>query len=648
MFDIPEEAAAAISSSSSNNIVSNKSSSKPMAVVGAAEVAKKLLSNTAVPSSYCSSASSGFSSRRESLESEDDGAANNNNNNATKLGAGGAWEAAGLLLGTSPFSALLSSEEDEASVASSSLLGSSVDSALSISAPAAPGALKPRRRRRKKRLAESLSSSRFQDIYYTTGEVLGEGSYGRVETCVNMYTDKEFAVKIISKANWCFSRSKVLKEVELYYLCQGHEEIIQLVEYFEEPEYFYLIFEKARGGPLLEHIQRRGRFTEEEAAGVVRSLASALRFLHGRGIAHRDLKPENVLCVERDYPVRTVKLCDFDLCSAVNQTVSTPLLQSPVGSAEYMAPEVVDAFSTLNDFEYDEDEEDELTYDKKCDLWSLGVLAYVLLCGYLPFSGRCDTGDACAWESGGECLQCQRSLFASIKEGELYFPEQHWTEISEEARDLVARLLVKDAAHRLDAASVLEHPWIVGGGKRKAVAEEKKSEDEVDNNNGKEEQETTMVERNSVRAANVISRGFSNALNMRRFDSHAAAGAGGPPALRHRRHSRAGAGMRRCHTSQDFFFAVADENSDSPSSRSGGGGGGGGRRKTSAYAAPFTIGGGGAVDLNQTAPPSFLHPSATGGAPAAGRPSPSPGIKMRRQTSLIFPEEVNNNDRCEV
>lgn len=363
------------------------------------------------------------------------------------------------MLSSSPCN--LSSEEDESS-SSSTVASSATSASVAVASTAAAAAQQPRRRKKKKRLCESTSSASFKDIYYLTGEILGEGSYGRVETCINMFTDTEYAVKIISKANWCFSRSKVLKEVELFYLCQGQKDIIQLIEYFEEPEFFYLIFEKAYGGPLLNQIQRRVHFTEEEAVSIIRDLATALRFLHDRGIAHRDLKPENILCVEANSP-RVIKLCDFDLCSSVTQTVSTPLLQSPVGSAEYMAPEVVNAFASLDNYDYDdEDDEDELTYDKKCDLWSLGIIAYILLCGYLPFSGHCD--DECGWEKGEECIKCQRSLFAAIKSGDLVFPDAHWATVSSEAKDLISKLLVKEASQRIDAASVLAHPWIQNGG----------------------------------------------------------------------------------------------------------------------------------------------------------------------------------------
>ena len=309
-----------------------------------------------------------------------------------------------------------------------------------------------------------FSATSFQEAYYLKGEVLGEGSYGRVETCVFKLTGHEFAVKIVSKKTHSFSRAKILKEIELYYLCRGQLEIIQLEDFFEDAENFYLIFEKAYGGPLLTQIQQRIHFTEHEASAIIRDLATALSFLHERGIAHRDLKPENILCLKSDSPC-PIKLCDFDLCSSVNQTISTPRLQSPVGSAEYMAPEVVEIFDFDDLYNMDSmtEEEANLTYDKRCDLWSLGIIAYILLCGYPPFQGSC--GADCGWDDRGEaCYICQQRLFSAIKNGNLEFPEEDWSSISAEAKDLISKLLVREASQRLEATSVLRHPWIVNGG----------------------------------------------------------------------------------------------------------------------------------------------------------------------------------------
>merc|ERR1712106_1236564 len=296
----------------------------------------------------------------------------------------------------------------------------------------------------------------FMDLYKLTGETLGEGSYGRVETCKNVFTGIEYAVKIIEKRPGSFSGSKVLKEIEIYHLCRGQRNIIQLIDFFEEAENFYLVFEKINGGSLLKHIQQRLCFTEAEASMIIKDLAEAIRHLHRQGIAHRDIKPDNVLCVNTNSPC-PVKLCDFDLCSPVSIEVSTPQLLTPVGSLEYMAPEVVETFM-MDDY----DDYDEISYNKKCDLWSLGIIMYILLCGYAPFSGNC--GLDCGWERGESCRDCQEMLFTSIKDGELVFPVRHWGKVSLQAKDLILHLLVRDSSIRLDADEILDHPWIVNGG----------------------------------------------------------------------------------------------------------------------------------------------------------------------------------------
>ncbi|CAH0555515.1 unnamed protein product [Brassicogethes aeneus] len=310
-----------------------------------------------------------------------------------------------------------------------------------------------RKRRKKKRTGSSLVSSCFQDLYKLTGEILGEGAYASVQTCVNMYTDLEYAVKIIDKVPG-HARGRVFREVETFHHCQGHPNIIQLVEFFEDEEKFYLVFEKINGGQLLRRIQEYKYFSEAAAAEIVREVASALKFMHAKGIAHRDLKPENILCVHKDR-LCPIKICDFDLGSgirfqsSVSSPLATPQLQTPVGSAEFMAPEVVEAF--VGDTETS-------SYDKRCDLWSLGVITYILLCGYPPFYGKC--GNDCGWERGDNCRACQNLLFQSIQEGRYEFPEAEWGSISDEAKDLIGALLVKRASQRMSAERVLKHPWL--------------------------------------------------------------------------------------------------------------------------------------------------------------------------------------------
>ncbi|KAK3756116.1 hypothetical protein RRG08_033001 [Elysia crispata] len=305
------------------------------------------------------------------------------------------------------------------------------------------------RNSKKKRRRPAIK--KFNDLYEETGEFLGNGSYASVKTYRNKETGKECAVKMITKCT-SLQRSKVFKEIEIFHQCQGSDNILNLVEYFEEDDVFYLVFDKMAGGTLLTNIESRGHLSEFEASLVVREIARALDFLHSKGIAHRDLKPENILC-QRVGEVVPLKICDFDLASGVPQSGNssdgskTPELLTPVGSAEYMAPEVVDAWVG-----------ESFSYDKKCDLWSLGIILYIMLCGYPPFYGQC--GEDCGWEKGEACQDCQELLFNSIQDGMYEFPEDEWRCVSDNAKDLIRHLLVRNPRKRYSAADVLEHPWV--------------------------------------------------------------------------------------------------------------------------------------------------------------------------------------------
>lgn len=306
-------------------------------------------------------------------------------------------------------------------------------------------------RKKKKRRASDQGVKKFADLYEPTGENLGEGAFGCVTTYRNTITDKEYAVKVIDKSRGR-SRHKVLKEVEIFHHCRGHENILQLIEYFEESDKFYLIFEKMEGGTLLNNIERRGHLSEQEASLIVRDIAKALDFLHSKGIAHRDLKPENVLCTLAGQ-LTPLKICDFDLGSGIildstdTSPLMTPELLTPVGSCEFMAPEVVDVWT-----------DQAWSYDKRCDMWSLGIILYILLCGYPPFYGQC--GDDCGWEMGQACKGCQESLFQRIQDGNYDLPDDESCHISEEAKDLLQHLLVRDPHDRYSASEVLDHVWV--------------------------------------------------------------------------------------------------------------------------------------------------------------------------------------------
>lgn len=146
-----------------------------------------------------------------------------------------------------------------------------------------------RKRRTRKRRNSSKSdgvNTGFANNYQLTGELLGEGAYASVQKCKRIADGSEFAVKVIKKGMGS-SKNRVFREVEIFRHSKGHPNIIQLIEFFEEEDKFYLVFEIIKGGPLLAHIQKRIHFTENEASTIIRDIASALKFLHHKGIAHR-------------------------------------------------------------------------------------------------------------------------------------------------------------------------------------------------------------------------------------------------------------------------------------------------------------------------------------------------------------------------
>lgn len=267
------------------------------------------------------------------------------------------------------------------------------------------------------------SADAFADKYQLKAQViLGTGMSGGVVVAKDRRTDMQVAVKTLSTEGHDGEALKqVLAEVENQ-LAMDHPNICRLLEVFEEPGQLRLVMECMRGPDLFVHLARKGKYTERDAAGCVRQMCSAVAYCHRRGVCHRDLKLENV-CLEDDTEDARVKLIDFGLSASFQ--ISVPMTNA-CGTLYYVAPEVL-----------------RQKYDKKCDMWSLGVITYILLDGRAPFYGKDD-----------------RTTYQLIRRGSFSFPPQRWCHISAEARRFVSDLLRVDVNIRMDAEQALAHVWL--------------------------------------------------------------------------------------------------------------------------------------------------------------------------------------------
>ena len=203
-----------------------------------------------------------------------------------------------------------------------------------------------------------------------------------------------------------------------------HPNIVRMRQVFDCTKTFYMVMELMTGGELFDRIVEKEKYSEEEARRVMQKLAEALVYCHSQGIVHRDLKPENLLYESEDEDAN-IKIADFGLAKLVSEA---DMMATACGTPGYVAPEILSG----------------TPYDEKCDMWSLGVILYILLCGFPPFYD----------ENNAE-------LFAQIKAGNFDYPSPYWDDVSEGAKSLIDGLLVVDPAARLSAAEVLQHPWVV-------------------------------------------------------------------------------------------------------------------------------------------------------------------------------------------
>jgi len=264
----------------------------------------------------------------------------------------------------------------------------------------------------------------ISEFYDTSqGTILGEGISGSVRMCVHRQTGIEYALKTLEKAKLKSDALKGLRQ-EIRIMAQvDHPHIIRLHECFEDKKCIRLVLELCRGGELLDrlHAQSGHHYTERVACGYVHTMLSAIRYLHEHSIVHRDLKLENFLFEDTNDDSQ-MKLIDFGLSQFFQEN---EVIVSPVGTPYYVAPEVLSG-----------------AYTNKCDVWSIGVIAYMLLSGTPPFYGKDDLG-----------------TLRSVREGRVVFDDKCFKGISMAAKNFIASCLTKNVEKRPDARTLLEHDW---------------------------------------------------------------------------------------------------------------------------------------------------------------------------------------------
>lgn len=252
---------------------------------------------------------------------------------------------------------------------------------------------------------------------------LGSGAFGKVYKVLYIPLNAPRAMKVVKRdsINYQDDNQTFLKEIEAL-MNLDHPNIIKIFEYYIDDLNYYVIMEFAEGGELYDQIYRLKSFQEKHAARIMQQLLSAVCYMHSKGIVHRDLKPENILLENKKDKDLSVKIIDFGTSNKISKNQR---LSMKVGTPYYIAPEVLTK-----------------SYNSKCDIWSLGVILYVLLSGFPPFDGPDD-----------------ESILAKVKKGK-YSISEGWEGISAEAKDLVKKMLTYNPDERISAAEALQHEWL--------------------------------------------------------------------------------------------------------------------------------------------------------------------------------------------
>lgn len=255
-------------------------------------------------------------------------------------------------------------------------------------------------------------------------KILGKGSFGEVILSRDKHTGQEFAIKVISKKQVKRKTDKqsLLREVELLKMLD-HINIMKLYNFFEDNNYYYLVSDVYTGGELFDEIISRKRFYEVDAARIIKQVLSGITYMHKNNVVHRDLKPENILLESKSKEDMIIKIIDFGLSTHFEYSKK---MKDKIGTAYYIAPDVLHG-----------------TYDEKCDIWSCGVILYILLSGFPPFNGS-----------------NEYDILKKVEAGKYTFDLPQFKKVSDKAKDLIKKMLMYTSAVRISARDALEHEWI--------------------------------------------------------------------------------------------------------------------------------------------------------------------------------------------
>uniref|UniRef100_A0AAY4CHW5 Protein kinase domain-containing protein n=1 Tax=Denticeps clupeoides TaxID=299321 RepID=A0AAY4CHW5_9TELE len=251
-----------------------------------------------------------------------------------------------------------------------------------------------------------------------------EGAFSEVVLAEEKRTQRLVAIKCIPKKALEGKENSIENEIAVLHRIK-HANIVSLEDIFESDSHLYLVMQLVSGGELFDRIVEKGFYTERDASKLIRQILDAVKYLHDMGVVHRDLKPENLLYYSMEEDSK-IMISDFGLSKIED---SGSVMSTACGTPGYVAPEVLA----------------QKPYSKAVDCWSIGVISYILLCGYPPFY---DENDA--------------KLFEQILKAEYEFDSPYWDDISDSAKDFICHLMEKDSLGRFTCEQALLHPWISG------------------------------------------------------------------------------------------------------------------------------------------------------------------------------------------